>query len=307
MYEEVYNHPHRSIINRRLSNMHLVYLLDHCEIEVIWLVFHNDAEDISANTNLKHSHGRRLEIHKHLFFETHLLLRGSAVYRFDDDRSIELHEGEALMIPPDRLHRCIFSSENVCKIAFGFALKKVNEAEESEFCRCFPDQVMTISQTDEIYALFRQIMEEIDRQDLLYEEAVKTLIFRLALAYARQLQVRNEEFKTEKQVIDSRVQEITRYIDDHLSENITVNDVANCIHLSTKQINRLLQKEFLMNCSDYLNRKKADHAKNLLAFTDMSIEEIAMAVGYANAFSFSKFFKRTEGMPPGLFRNARSK
>lgn len=145
MYEEVYNHPHRSIINRRLSNMHLVYPLDHCEIEVIWLVFHNDAEDISANTNLKHSHGRRLEIHKHLFFETHLLLRGSAVYRFDDDRSIELHEGEALMIPPDRLHRCIFSSENVCKIAFGFALKKVNEAEESEFCRCFPDQVMTIS------------------------------------------------------------------------------------------------------------------------------------------------------------------
>ena len=37
----------------------------------------------------------------------------------------------------------------------------------------------------------------------------------------------------------------------------------------------------------------------------MRIPDIATAIGFANAFSFSKFFKRMEGMPPGLFRQSR--
>ena len=42
----------------------------------------------------------------------------------------------------------------------------------------------------------------------------------------------------------------------------------------------------------------------MLLHTDMSLEEIAAATGYANVFSFNKFFRRVEGLPPGLFRKS---
>ena len=60
-----------------------------------------------------------------------------------------------------------------------------------------------------------------------------------------------------------------------------------------------------MSCSEYIQRKKAERAKEMLSFTDMRVEDIAYALGYANVFSFIKFFKREEGMPPGLFRMSR--
>ena len=36
----------------------------------------------------------------------------------------------------------------------------------------------------------------------------------------------------------------------------------------------------------------------------MPLEEIATSIGYANVFSFNKFFRRVEGLPPGLFRRS---
>ena len=89
-----------------------------------------------------------------------------------------------------------------------------------------------------------------------------------------------------------------------MREQVTLEDIARHIHISTKQINRILQRDFSLSGREYIDRLKCDQAKDMLLHTDMSLEEIAAATGYANVFSFNKFFRRVEGLPPGLFRKS---
>ena len=55
------------------------------------------------------------------------------------------------------------------------------------------------------------------------------------------------------------------------------------------------------NYSSYLERIRISHAKELL-MTDLPIDKVAIKVGYTNANSFNRVFKRLEGMTPGEFR-----
>lgn len=158
-------------------------------------------------------------------------------------------------------------------------------------------------------SLYLEVIQEVCARRAFYVECISTLAFRIVTCFARQQESSKglSAKPLEQKVVDGRVREVMHFVKNHLTEDIAVTDVAQALHLSPKQINRLLQKEFMLNCSEYIEKKKAERAKDLLAFADMRLDEIATAIGYANSFSFSKFFKRVEGMPPGLFRSSRYK
>ena len=54
---------------------------------------------------------------------------------------------------------------------------------------------------------------------------------------------------------------------------------------------------------DFINKFRVEKAKLLLTTTSMTVAQVAEAVGYINANSFSKTFKKYIGVSPGLFRD----
>ena len=59
-----------------------------------------------------------------------------------------------------------------------------------------------------------------------------------------------------------------------------------------------------MGCSpqEYLVRLRIDKAKSLLERTDLSINDVANAVGYTDQMAFSKIFKQNCGLSPRSYR-----
>ena len=164
-----------------------------------------------------------------------------------------------------------------------------------------------IRDTERLLPILYQILEEVSNQELGYEEATKALVFQLVLSLAR---LNKQTFSDTETVpnetrVDRRIGEIEAFIHEHMSEMITPSDVAASIHISTKQINRILQNALGMNTTEYIAHVKCAYAKHLLAFTDEPISDIAAEIGYSSVFSFTKFFRRVEGMPPALFRRSR--
>jgi len=53
---------------------------------------------------------------------------------------------------------------------------------------------------------------------------------------------------------------------------------------------------------DYLIELRMDHARRLLEDTPYSIQDIAEEVGYSNAISFGRMFKKTVSLSPGEYR-----
>ena len=89
-----------------------------------------------------------------------------------------------------------------------------------------------------------------------------------------------------------------QYIEDHITEDITVEDVAKCVGVSSFYF----QKGFAMLCgfsvSEYIRNRRLALAGNDLLVTQEKIIDIAMKYGYDSPDSFTKAFTRFHGVTP---------
>ncbi|WP_096187664.1 response regulator transcription factor [Evansella halocellulosilytica] len=98
------------------------------------------------------------------------------------------------------------------------------------------------------------------------------------------------------------VKEAITYINDHLHEKISLKDVAKIVHLNPSYFSVLFKEKTEMTFSEYLIRKRLQHAKHLLISTQLPISNIAEKCGYQTAKYFIKIFKENEGLTPSKYR-----
>ena len=95
---------------------------------------------------------------------------------------------------------------------------------------------------------------------------------------------------------------IKRYINKHLSEDITVSGIATHFYLSPNYFSRLFKRSSNEGCNEYIVRKRIERAKYLLSDTNMKIGKIAQDIGYRDTNYFSLAFKKCEGVSPRQYR-----
>ena len=99
------------------------------------------------------------------------------------------------------------------------------------------------------------------------------------------------------------VVKIKRYINQHLSEDITVSGIAAYFYLSPNYFSRLFKRSTGEGCNEYIVRKRIERAKYFLSDTNMKIGKIAQEVGYRDTNYFSLAFKKCTGVSPGKYRD----
>lgn len=92
------------------------------------------------------------------------------------------------------------------------------------------------------------------------------------------------------------------YVNHHFRETITLQDVADCVHISFTYASKLFKKYADTNYSKYLIRLRMELACELLSSTEKSTEEICYDIGYNDYFYFSKTFKKYTGQTPLQYR-----
>lgn len=100
-----------------------------------------------------------------------------------------------------------------------------------------------------------------------------------------------------------KIAQIQSYMRSHLAEDLSLKEVADLFFLNPAYLSRLFKEKTGMTFSDYLAELRISCAKDLLNTTSQSILVIAQAVGYQEANSFSRLFKKRTGMSPQKFRN----
>lgn len=92
------------------------------------------------------------------------------------------------------------------------------------------------------------------------------------------------------------------YIHTHLSEQISLDDIASHVGLSTYHFARLFKRATGSSPHEYIILSRIDNAKYLLRTTSDSVSQIAFQVGYTSESNFITSFNSRVGMPPGKFR-----
>lgn len=112
-----------------------------------------------------------------------------------------------------------------------------------------------------------------------------------------------EKFNQEIESQNTRpVRLAVKYIKEHYSEAVKLEDVAGFIGLNTSYFSNVFKKTTGSNFVDYLTDYRMEKAKALLRESSLSIQEIAQKTGYLDTRYFSKLFKKTVGIKPSEYR-----
>lgn len=111
----------------------------------------------------------------------------------------------------------------------------------------------------------------------------------------------DENGNAEKQ-ISIEIYKAKEYIDKHLSEKLTLNQVAEMVSLSPNYFSSMWKKEMNIGFVDYITEQRVEKAKELFATTDLRTHEVAELTGFGDDSYFSKIFRKVAGKNPSSFR-----
>lgn len=128
------------------------------------------------------------------------------------------------------------------------------------------------------------------------------------------MELKKQACKASKNIIESirqergkrskrRIEMAKAYIEEHYMEPLTLNCVAEYIELNASYFSNLFKKETNLKFSEYLLEVRMNQAKKLLLNPTIKIYEIGNMIGYEDAISFGRAFKKKVGMSPKEYRN----
>ncbi|GGH39429.1 response regulator transcription factor [Paenibacillus segetis] len=112
--------------------------------------------------------------------------------------------------------------------------------------------------------------------------------------------------RKEEAALSDPVREAMHYVEMHIEQAISLQEVAGHVHLNGSYFSSLFKEQCQMNFSEYVARRKLQKAKELLLKTNLPIAEIASRTGYQTVKYFNKLFKEYDGMSPGQYRSMRN-
>lgn len=92
------------------------------------------------------------------------------------------------------------------------------------------------------------------------------------------------------------------YLEEHLEENVTADQLAALVGYTKYYLTRKFKEETGVSVSQYLKFARIERAKQLLAFTDQTIQEIGESLNFCSTSYFTKIFKSIVGLPPAEYR-----
>ncbi len=99
--------------------------------------------------------------------------------------------------------------------------------------------------------------------------------------------------------------QIVEYVEAHYQESdLSLTRLADAFGVGTATISREFKKNADTGFLEHLHKRRVAAAKELIRTTDTPLKDIALLVGYDNALTMTRAFKKYEGMTPGAFRES---
>lgn len=95
--------------------------------------------------------------------------------------------------------------------------------------------------------------------------------------------------------------QVKKYIEDHFQEELSLDILADKMEISPKYLSRIFKQSIGVNLSEYLMYIRIENAKKML-LADMSMKDVMEKIGMNNRTTFTRAFKRLEGITPNEYR-----
>jgi AraC-like DNA-binding protein len=224
-------------------------------------------------------------------FSIELVLEGSMLFA-QDARTYRVLPGEVFLVQLDRDNEFMPGPEKQCRrLACLLTGKSLNSLLHAT--GLIERNVVKLSADSQAETLMRACLEEFKQMAPKFRRRASVLAYQLLLDLGASLNHGPDSDLLER---------ATEIMEHHLSQRLSLNQLAKLLGSSRSSLNRVFQNRFQESPINYFIRLKMEAAKSLLANTGMRIQEIAARVGYANPLYFSTIFKKRVDQSPREYR-----
>ncbi len=267
-------------------------------------------EDVSVRLSIDRDVGVKNELaaltkHTHAYSELFVCVSGQLTLEVEDMR-ITLNSGDAAVVPANLSHHKLLEELPVvwCALAFLITANRRRSVSKlsrrlSGFCDGTKAQIIrNVPQfCGDIYRL---------RTDLAspYDCAPALAFTLLLLRYAEKL----SDFSPLSAAVPhdsdmNRIALLENLVNGEFMTEITPHGVASLLHISTRQLSRIVKKRYGTTLTRVIINKRLETAEKLLSETDQTVNSIADAVGFSSAAFMHREFKAKYRMTPIEYRN----
>ena len=142
----------------------------------------------------------------------------------------------------------------------------------------------------------RRIMEQISKVlvKTRKETDIDTVRGRIVSLYDLFISSVGEESKYQNPLMNESI----CYIRKHLTEPISLRDVADALNVNSAYLSRLFKKYTGKTIVTFINELKMEKAKDMISEGEYSLKEISIMLGFQNYNYFYRLFKEVYGAPP---------
>ena len=205
---------------------------------------------------------------------------------------IEVHViSELRMIRFNRSFYCILDhdSEVSCKGILFFGASQL------------PVLTLSDAEAEKIENLYILFKDEMTTEDELQLEMLQMLLKILLISCTRLYKHQNNYDALDTSRVDT-IREFNFLVEKHFRTSHSVASYAELLNKSPKTLSNLFAKLETKTPLQFIQDRIMLEARRLLRFTDAPVKEIAYEVGYDDIQSFSRFFKKNEGVSPSQYK-----
>ena len=254
----------------------------------------------------KDAYLKEVALHHHDFYEVYFFLSGNVQYNIES-RSYLLTPGDVLLISPMELHQPMFGSEHR-------EYERIVLWIDKQFLEGFrlPGQSLTACfdtnapghtnllrpegvARQYLTYLLENLLVEVASEDPYSEMAALSLLAQVLVALNRQAKLSAGE--ENKSGPDATVYSVLGYINEHYSENLTLDDLANRFFISKYHLSREFQRLVGTSVHRYIVQKRLVMAKQMLS-NGIPSSEVYQLCGFGDYSNFYRAFKAEYQISP---------
>lgn len=226
------------------------------------------------------------------FYDLSHMFAGRGWYRTADGRCVSLVAGDAVLATPGFMHICGGDHEDYVEDAVSFSGPVALGLHR---CGVIQDGVFHLGRSRRLLPIIRLLQENTDDAHLRANLALQSLL--MDMHQSRRLRIMPDETA-------GPIPRLLEAIRADYSHNWSVRQMAEHCSLSVNQFLRRFRRHTGQSPKFFVDDWKMQHATELLLHSDQEIHRIALAVGYPDAFHFSRRFKQMKGLSPEQYRAA---
>jgi AraC family transcriptional regulator of arabinose operon len=231
---------------------------------------------------------------RYIFHKFYFFTRGEGYIKIEDNL-FKAQRGDLFFIPAQTTHSYWHNPQDPVKQYWSHFTTVLGEGRQFIYHKktlfCHPPEAITRE-------LFSQIVD--DNRDLYYSLDSKIALMGLLRLFFNHVDYK----KMIKWDRTSLIHKIDSYLEDHITHDISLKDLAEIAHQQPNYFISTFKKQFGTTPMDYVNTYRLRAANQILSEDkNIKISTAALMVGFKDYRYFSRMYKKKYGMTPSRLRN----